>query len=178
MSGFGSDTSHNKRTSPLPDKQSDIGDTVSETAQDTLKGLHNDVTPVIVPGLSESSVRSKSGSSIKRAKSLPKARSIELDPENVLDSSPLIAVASQRNAITRTSGKNQNLNSQFLWLVIGGVVLGVLLIVALIFSSMGGTGKPSKPKKPNVIDTSHSQPHRVHQNKFSMLIQDKLNWVV
>jgi hypothetical protein len=158
MSGFGSDTSHNSRTSPPPDKQIDIGDTVSETAQDTLKGLRNETSPVIVPAFVDSSTRSKSGSSIKRAKSLPKARSIELDPENVLDSSPLISVASHKNTGTRTSSKNQKNNPLFLWMVIAGVVLGVLLIIALLVSSMSGTNNPSKPKQPSVIDTSHSEP--------------------
>jgi hypothetical protein len=43
-------------------------------------------------------------------------------------------------------------------MVIAGVVLGVLLIIALLVSSMSGTNNPSKPKQPSVIDTSHSEP--------------------
>jgi eukaryotic-like serine/threonine-protein kinase len=149
-----------------PEKTIDIGDTVSDSAQDTLKGMAQDLTPKAVPSFGSSVVRAQTESSIMRAKALdrsfPKAKAIELDPENVLDSSSFIKI-SQTSAKTNGTqslarhSRKQSMKPQTVWLIVGGVVGGLVIIGLLILASSSGTptnNNKTGPNKKSVIDTS------------------------
>jgi serine/threonine-protein kinase len=169
-SGVGSGTGYSApsgsdarpRAKPLPEERVDGGDTVSDSAQETFKGFRDDGAPVIISDFGTPR-GNRSGSSVARGKaldkSLPKAKSIDIDPENVLDSSSIITIqptsgkpGNSREGYRRSTKKSKS-DPRLVFMVIAGVVLGVVLLIVLLMATSSAT--PTAPSKPKAIDTSN-----------------------